>query len=147
VGCDFLHLINPSTPGLAGDAGSAYESWGFGKSALGVWAPEALRFYVDQRLADGSDGVPRPQASGQDLQRMGGNIFLDNQGTIAFLHYSQTSQDRPSVEQLLALARSSRASQVSRASGSVWLWRKVQRWWELLGSLIQRWSRPVQCKS
>ncbi|CAJ1428234.1 unnamed protein product [Effrenium voratum] len=79
VGCDFLHLINPSTPGLAGDAGSAYESWGFGKSALGVWAPEALRFYVDQRLADGSDGVPRPQALGQDLQRMGGNIFLDNQ--------------------------------------------------------------------
>ncbi|CAJ1405167.1 unnamed protein product [Effrenium voratum] len=64
VGCDFLHLINPSTPGLAGDAGSAYESWGFGKSALGVWAPEALRFYVDQRLADGSDGVPRPQVVG-----------------------------------------------------------------------------------
>lgn len=101
VGSPFLHLIDPSLE-VPGHAGRAYQTWGFRKSFQGVWSPEALRFYSDETLK----GHQLHPSHGQDVHQMGGDVLLDQQGVVVFRHYSQTSQDRPSVEQLLVEARS-----------------------------------------
>lgn len=119
MGSPFMHLIDPATPGVPGDAGSAYLSWGFRKSFMGVWAPESLRFYSDQKLG----GRELHPAMGQDVHRMGGDIFLDGMGTVVLDHYSKTNQDRPlTAATLLPLSRAldaqRRSSRLHAASGS-----------------------------
>mmetsp|Transcript_18955 Transcript_18955/g.41715 ORF Transcript_18955/g.41715 Transcript_18955/m.41715 type:complete len:162 (-) Transcript_18955:43-528(-) len=84
VGSPFVHLIDPSEKG---QAGAAYQSWGFPKSFQGVWSPEALKFYCDER------------------HQMGGDVMVNHQGIIVLRHYSKTSQDRPSIDHLLTRAR------------------------------------------
>jgi len=102
VGSPFLHLLDPATAGVPGDAGSAYRNWGLRKSFTGVWSPESLRFYSDAKL----QGVELHPALGQDVHRMGGDLVLDSEGRVVLDHYSKTNQDRPSVEStLLPLAR------------------------------------------
>mmetsp|Transcript_22774 Transcript_22774/g.60143 ORF Transcript_22774/g.60143 Transcript_22774/m.60143 type:complete len:179 (+) Transcript_22774:233-769(+) len=102
VGSPFLHLIDPAAAGVPGDAGGAYLAWGFRKSFVGVWAPESLRFYSDQKLG----GRELHPALGQDVHRMGGDLLLDGEGRVVLDHYSKTNQDRPLVrETLLPLAR------------------------------------------
>lgn len=99
VGSPFLHLIDPSeTPG---HAGHAYQSWGLPKSFQGVWAPEALKFYCDEKL----QGHTLHNSNGQDVHQMGGDVMINHEGIIVLRHYSKTSQDRPSMEQILTRAR------------------------------------------
>lgn len=98
VGSPFVHLIDPSEKG---QAGAAYQSWGFPKSFQGVWSPEALKFYCDERL----HGRVLHPSQGQDVHQMGGDVMVNQQGIIVLRHYSKTSQDRPSIDDLLTRAR------------------------------------------
>eukprot|EP00435_Cladocopium_sp_Y103_P052205 s373_g16.t1 len=99
VGSPFVHLIDPSE--MQGQAGAAYQSWGFPKSFQGVWSPEALKFYCDERL----HGRVLHPSQGQDVHQMGGDVMVNHQGIIVLRHYSKTSQDRPSIDLLLTRAR------------------------------------------
>mmetsp|Transcript_76872 Transcript_76872/g.164766 ORF Transcript_76872/g.164766 Transcript_76872/m.164766 type:complete len:161 (-) Transcript_76872:188-670(-) len=102
VGSPFLQLLDPATPGSPGDAGATYLAWGLRKSFVGVWSPESLRFYSDQKLS----GTELHPSLGQDVHRMGGDLMLDSSGRVVLDHYSKTNTDRPSVEQtILPLAR------------------------------------------
>jgi len=116
VGSPFLHLLDPETRGVPGDAGESYLSWGFRKSFAGVWSPESLQFYSDQKL----QGRELHPSNGQDPHRMGGDILLDGRGQVVMAHYSKSTRDRPSVkETLLPLLRSLPAP--SSRSGSFWM--------------------------
>lgn len=104
--------MDPATPGKPGDAGSTYRRLGLKKSFVGVWSPESLRFYSDQKLG----GTELHPALGQDVHRMGGDLVLDGNGRIVLDYYSKTNQDRPSVDKtLLPLAR---ALDVQRRHGT-----------------------------
>jgi len=94
VGSPFTHLIDPEVPGTPGDAGAVYHGWGLRKSLKGVWSPESIRFYSDQRLG----GAELHPPLGQDVHRMGGDIMLDGEGRLILDHYSKTNTDRPNVE-------------------------------------------------
>jgi len=112
INSPFLQLMDPATPGTPGDAGATYRKWGFKKSFIGVWSPESLRFYSDQKLG----GTELHPALGQDVHRMGGDLILDGNGRVILDHYSKTNQDRPSVDKtLLPLAR---ALDVQRRHGT-----------------------------
>lgn len=116
VGSPFLHVIDPASPGVPGDGGNAYLSWGFRKSFVGVWGPESLSFYSDKKLS----GAETHPALGQDVHRMGGDIFLDGTGAVVLDHYSKTNTDRPLVEQtVLPLARALDAQRRARARDGV----------------------------
>jgi len=105
----FKHLLDPETPGTPGDAGSAFRAWGLRRSFIGVWSPESIRFYSDQKLS----GTELHPSLGQDVHRMGGDIVLDGNGRVVLNHYSKTNQDRPSVEAtLLPLARALNVQQM-----------------------------------
>lgn len=116
VGSPFLHLWDPETPGVPGDAGESYLSWGFRKSYAGVWSPESLQFYSDQKL----QGRELHPSNGQDPHRMGGDILLDGRGQVVLAHYSKSTRDRPSVEEtLLPLLRGLPAP--SSQPGDFWM--------------------------
>ncbi|CAE7949414.1 unnamed protein product, partial [Symbiodinium sp. KB8] len=129
VGSPFLHLWDPETPGVPGDAGESYlpgarkplyvrvkQSWGFRKSYAGVWSPESLQFYSDQKL----QGRELHPSNGQDPHRMGGDILLDGRGQVVLAHYSKSTRDRPSVEEtLLPLLRGLPAP--SSQPGDFWM--------------------------
>lgn len=102
VASPFLHLMDPATPGVPGDAGPTYLAWGLKKSYKGVWSPESLRFYSEQKLG----GRELHPSLGQDVHRMGGDLVIDGEGTVVLDHYSKTNKDRPLVQEtLLPLAR------------------------------------------
>mmetsp|Transcript_29055 Transcript_29055/g.47010 ORF Transcript_29055/g.47010 Transcript_29055/m.47010 type:complete len:169 (+) Transcript_29055:170-676(+) len=119
VGSPFVHLIDPKENG---QAGAAYQSWGFPKSFQGVWSPEALKFYCDERL----QGRVLHPSQGQDVHQMGGDVMVNHEGIIVLRHYSKTSQDRPSIDQLLTRAR-----ELAKPAKPCWLrrlfWRLLQR--------------------
>lgn len=123
VGSPFLHLIDPSeTPG---QAGHAYQLWGFPKSFQGVWAPEALKFYCDEKL----QGHALHSSNGQDLHQMGGDVMINHEGIIVLRHYSKTSQDRPSMEQILTRAR--------ELAPRCWLRSTFSRFWVPLQNFLR----------
>lgn len=102
VNSPFIQLMDPAMLGTPGDAGSTYRSWGFKKSFIGVWSPESLRFYSDAKLG----GTELHPSFGQDVHRMGGDLVVDGNGRVVLDHYSETNNDRPSVDKtLLPLAR------------------------------------------
>mmetsp|Transcript_100723 Transcript_100723/g.284046 ORF Transcript_100723/g.284046 Transcript_100723/m.284046 type:complete len:164 (-) Transcript_100723:95-586(-) len=102
IGSPFLHLIDPASPGVPGDAGSTYLEWGFKKSFVGVWSPVSIRFYAEEKMG----GTELHPSLGQDVHRMGGNLVVDGTGRVVLDHYSKTNKDRPSVKAtLLPLAR------------------------------------------
>eukprot|EP00439_Symbiodinium_sp_Y106_P050615 s1056_g6.t1 len=137
VGSPFLHLLDPETRGVPGDAGESYLSWGFRKSFAGVWSPESLQFYSDQKL----QGRELHPSNGQDPHRMGGDILLDGRGQVVMAHYSKSTRDRPSVkETLLPLLRSLPAP--SSRSGSFWMLAALVI--ALLRILLQKLLRPVR---
>ncbi|CAE7214247.1 GIP [Symbiodinium natans] len=96
------------------------KSWGFPKSFAGVWSPESLRFYSDQKLK-GNEHSP----NGQDLHRMGGDIVLDGNGQVALAHYSKSTQDRPDVEEVLLPLLRALPSAEHGAASAVQLSRKA----------------------
>mmetsp|Transcript_58756 Transcript_58756/g.108434 ORF Transcript_58756/g.108434 Transcript_58756/m.108434 type:complete len:187 (-) Transcript_58756:68-628(-) len=110
-----MHVIDPAVPGSPGDAGAAYSAYGFRKSFRGVWSPESLRFYSDQKLS----GRELHPALGQDVHRMGGDLLLDASGRAILCHYSKTNTDRPDVQAtLLPLIRAAAGSRKSTRSAA-----------------------------
>mmetsp|Transcript_24063 Transcript_24063/g.55579 ORF Transcript_24063/g.55579 Transcript_24063/m.55579 type:complete len:190 (-) Transcript_24063:93-662(-) len=102
-------MIDPAVPGTPGDAGPGYSSYGFAKSFRGVWSPESLRFYSDQKLS----GRELHPALGQDVHRMGGDLLLDASGHAVLCHYSKTNTDRPDVKATVLPLMRALATQVA----------------------------------
>ncbi len=85
---------------------ATYRALGFGRaSARRVWLdPRVWRRYaallVRGRRPDGP--------AGQDTLQLGGDAVLDARGRLTWAHRSRGPEDRPSVDQLVAVLRAAR---------------------------------------
>lgn len=75
-----------------------YNALGLKRSVAKVWSIAALVYYAEQKRA-GRKLVAMFQED--DPTQMGGDFILDECGTLALVHRSKISTDRPSVEEVL----------------------------------------------
>lgn len=54
--------------------------------------------YLQLRLK----GYPR-QRRGSDVRQMGGDVIIDRQGVVRFIHRSRYPEDRPDIAEMLAI--------------------------------------------
>lgn len=89
-------------PHLTDDNRAVYAALGLPRSYLGSWGVEAISHYADRALHKAqSTGAPAVE---QDLQQLGGDFLLSSEGVVQAAWPSTTSQDRPSVAQILEAA-------------------------------------------
>ncbi|KAK0052273.1 peroxiredoxin-like 2C [Biomphalaria pfeifferi] len=82
-----------------------YLSFGLHRSVSKVWSCACMVYYVEQLLKGRQ--LPRPLENvHDDPQQMGGDFILDNTGRVVFSYCSKVSNDRPSVDQILAAIHS-----------------------------------------
>jgi len=78
-----------------------YHAFGLHRSVFKVWSVSCLVYYAEQ-MAAGRE-LPKPfENVHDDPQQMGGDFLLDQQGIVRLSYCSKASNDRPSVDQLLA---------------------------------------------
>ena len=83
---------------------AAYRAFGLGRGSIArVWGWRALRRYVEIFRNDGLAGLRRPT---EDTLQLGGDFVIDPAGTLAYGYWGEGPDDRPSVDALLAAARS-----------------------------------------
>jgi hypothetical protein len=93
--------------GAAGDGtaeggeGGVYASYGLDRSIAGTWGPSSVGFYADAVAS----GRPLASSHGHDVLLMGGDFVVARDGTVALAFYSETSMDRPGVDELLEACR------------------------------------------
>lgn len=76
--------------------GELYQMFGFGRSVARVWGPEVLLDYA-KRLLRGE----RLRAIRGSPHQLGGDVLLDANRRIRYLHRSQSPVDRPTINALL----------------------------------------------
>ena len=58
--------------------------------------PKTILQYIKLRLA----GYPKLK-KGSDIRQMGGDVMIDSEGIIRFIHHSQFPEDRPNIEEMM----------------------------------------------
>nr|KAI8741268.1 peroxiredoxin-like 2C [Biomphalaria glabrata] len=95
--CPFDMILDPNR--------KIYLSFGLHRSVSKVWSCACMIYYVEQLLKGRQ--LPRPLENvHDDPQQMGGDFILDNTGRVVFSYCSKVSNDRPSVDQILAAIHS-----------------------------------------
>ncbi len=110
---DALPMLLDPLP--TGEAGPIYPAFGFGRSLAGVWDPTSLSFYAEASAS----GRELRSSHGQDVNQLAGNVILDAEGKVAWIHHQAGNTDRPSVEEQLEVCRrlASEAAAASARSG------------------------------
>lgn len=93
--CEFKMFLDPKR--------QLYNSLGLKRSVSKVWSISALVYYAEQKRT-GRKLVA--MFDEDDPTQMGGDFVLDNQGSLALVHRSKVSTDRPSVKELLKCVES-----------------------------------------
>lgn len=79
-----------------------------------LWQPRVILGYL-RRILQG--WLPWRPAPGADVLQLGGDLILDRQGRVVFLHKSADPTDRPSVQAMLdALAASQRSADAEHSN-------------------------------
>lgn len=92
--CPFPYYREPSR--------ALYQALGLKRSVESVWSTTTLSYYGAQM----AKGTPLPKGYKDvkdDLHQMGGDFILDKHSTLQFVYRSKTPNDRPSVDQILAV--------------------------------------------
>lgn len=76
-----------------------YRELGLKRSVAGVWNISALVAYAEEKVAGKLDTT---RYEGDDIHIMGGDFVTDSSGTLRMAYCSSDSQDRPSVDAILA---------------------------------------------
>lgn len=71
------------------------------KGAVITWRTTIA--YLRLRFA----GYPR-QPKGKDVRQMGGDVIIDTNGNVLFIHRSEFPEDRPSVDEIMKILGESR---------------------------------------
>jgi hypothetical protein len=81
---------------------AAYAAFGFGRAGVGrVWLdPRVWRAYA-ALLARGR----RTRSAQGDTLQLGGDVLVDAEGIVTWIHRSQGPEDRPSITEVLAACR------------------------------------------
>ena len=80
----------------------AYRSWGLRRRGLSSWLTAGtIRIYLDG-FRHGRRWRPRQL----DFRQLGGDAVIDAAGIVRLWHPSQSPDDRPSIDALIAAARS-----------------------------------------
>lgn len=76
------------------------------RSIFVTWNKNSLAFYGEKMKNGQNLPVPYQKAETEteaedDIHQMGGDLIIDSQGTIFFIHRSRTSTDRPEIQNLM----------------------------------------------
>ena len=75
-----------------------YRQLGLKRSIKAVWSVATLKAYAEEKVAQ----VPEtPALAGDDLHVLGGDFIADTNGKLVYAYPSQTSSDRPSVDNIV----------------------------------------------
>jgi hypothetical protein len=88
-------------PVLVDDDRTVYRAYGLGRgSTAAIWGWSTWRAYA--RLLRAGRRLRRPT---EDTHQLGGDFVVDRAGNLAFAFRSQAPDDRPGVDELLAVVR------------------------------------------
>ena len=79
-----------------------FSTLGLRRSVLAVWNMPILIHYAEQRMARIK---ALPSLEGDDLHQLGGDFVVDSSGKLVYTYCGKTSDDRPSVSELLSTLR------------------------------------------
>lgn len=85
----------------------AYRAFGFGRARLSrVWGLRAARRYAELVRAGRWRDLRLPR---EDTRQLGGDVVIDPEGRIVWIHRGAGPEDRPSVDELLAAVEGARS--------------------------------------
>lgn len=81
-----------------------YRALGLKRSVSKVWTVSSLLYYAEQKLAGRK---LMSMLENDDPHQLGGDFIVDPSGKLVMVYLSKTSTDRPSVDFLLSVLKSS----------------------------------------